>query len=242
MKAFAIVIFALILAASCKNPKQQNGDQAGEDIPTSDWIVLFDGSNTNNFRGFHEDHFPDSGWHVQDNELINDGSGPNLITKEQYADFILEWEWRLMDKGGNSGVKYFVKENPDKEGTYALGIEYQMLDDVSHPLILEGKIKPDDYHTTGAVYELFPPTGNKKLKPLGQFNTSKIVSDGKHVEHWLNGEKVAEYERGGQAFLENKAQSKFKDRPEFGLHKEGHIVLQNHNTPVGFRNIRIKIL
>jgi len=103
-------------------------------------------------------------------------------------------------------------------------------------------MKPNDYHTAGALYEFFPPSAEKKLNTLGQFNTSKLLVNGDHVEHWLNGIKVVDYERGGEDFQTMKAKSKFRDRPEFGLHKEGHILLQDHSSRVGFRNIRIKIL
>ncbi len=200
-----------------------------------EWVDLFNGTGTDHWRGFHMDHFPDSGWYVENSELRNDGSGAGgIITKDQYSDFVLEWEWRFFDEGGNSGVKYFVKERPDREGKYAYGLEYQMLDDSGHTL--------DDYHTAGALYEFFPPSADKKLFGPEQFNTSKLVSDGNHVEHWLNGLKVVEYERGGEEFLAMKAKSKFHDRPEYGLHKEGYILLQDHSSKVGFRNIRIKIL
>ena len=189
------------------------------------------------------DDFPETGWNIEDGELRNDGSGAGgLITKEQYANFILEWEWRFFDAGGNSGVKYFVKERPDREGKYAHGLEYQMLDDYGHAWMQEGKMKSNDYHTAGALYEFFPPSAEKNLQPLGEFNTSKLVVDGDHVEHWLNGLKVVEYERGGEEFVAMKAKSKFSDRPEYGLQKEGHIILQSHSSKVGFRNIRIKVL
>jgi hypothetical protein len=229
----------LLLICSCQNSPKSNlsGDKDTE------WIALFDGTGTDHWRGFHMDHFPDSGWFVENGELRNDGSGAGgLITKNQYANFILEWEWRFFDEGGNSGVKYFVKERPDREGKYAFGLEYQMLDDESYTSSQEGSMKPNDYHTSGALYELFPPSADKILKPLGEFNTSKLVVEGNHVEHWLNGKKVLEYERGGEEFLAARAKSKFRDRPDFGLHKEGYILLQDHNTRVGFRIIRIKVL
>jgi len=189
------------------------------------------------------EYIPDSGWYVQDNILLNDGSGKGgLVTKDQYSNFILEWEWCIYDEGGNSGIKYFVKERSDKQDKYAFGLEYQLLDDMNHEWMKEGKMTVNDYHTTGALYEFFAPSKDKKLMPLGQFNTSKLVVEGKHVEHWLNGDKVLEYERGGEKFLEMKAKSKFKDLPEFGLHKEGYILLQDHQSRAGFRNIRIKII
>ena len=224
-------LILLLLISGCQFSSKT--DTSGEE--DNEWTELFNGSNTEHWRGFHMDDFPESGWNIEEGELRNDGSGAGgLITREQYANFILEWEWRLFDEGGNSGVKYFVKERSDREGKYAFGLEYQMLDDGGHAL--------DDYHTAGALYEFFPPVAEKQLLGVGQFNTSKLVVDGNHVEHWLNGLKVVEYERGGEEFLAMKAKSKFSDRPEYGLHKEGHILLQDHSSRVGFRNIRIKIL
>ncbi len=238
-KFYVLAMASMLLLGSCqyskKPPEAENRD--------NEWIELFNGSGTEHWRGFHMDHFPDSGWYVQNNELRNDGSGAGgIITREQYANFILEWEWRLFDAGGNSGVKYFVKERPERDGKYAYGLEYQMLDDAAHAWIQEGRMKPNDYHTAGALYEFFPPSPEKQLSPLGEFNSSKLVVDGDHVEHWLNGLKVVEFERGGEEFLAARAESKFRDRPEYGLHKEGHILLQDHSSRVGFRNIRIKIL
>jgi hypothetical protein len=230
-KIYTISLGLLMLVCSCQNASKS---KVSED-ENHEWIDLFNDTSTDHWRGFHMDHFPDSGWYVENSELRNDGSGAGgLISKEQYANFVLEWEWRFFDEGGNSGVKYFVKERPDREGKYAYGLEYQMLDDSGHTL--------DDYHTAGALYEFFPPSAEKKLYGPGQFNTSKLVVDGNHVEHWLNGLKVVEYERGGEEFLAMKAKSKFRDRPEYGLHKEGHILLQDHSSEVGFKNIRIKIL
>jgi hypothetical protein len=238
-KVNALSLAILLLICSCQNTSKPR-PSADEN---NEWIELFNGEDTDHWRGFHMDHFPDSGWMVVEGELRNDGSGVGgLITKEQFDHFILEWEWRLLDEGGNSGVKYFVKERPDREGKYAFGLEYQMLDDDGHAWMQEGKMKPNDYHSAGALYEFFPPSAEKKLHALGQFNTSRVVVDGDSVEHWLNGIKVVEYERGGEQFLAARAKSKFRDRPEFGLHEEGHILLQDHQSRVGFRNIRIKIL
>jgi hypothetical protein len=238
-KFFPLLLTLLILICSCQPSSQsKTADQA-----KSEWIDLFDGSGTDHWRGFHMDHFPDSGWVVAEGELRNDGTGQGgLISKDQYASFILEWDWRFFDAGGNSGIKYFVKERPDREGKYAFGLEYQMLDDDGHAWMQEGRMKPNDYHTAGALYEFFPPSADKKLNPYGEFNSSKLVVKGSHVEHWLNDIKVLEYERGGAEFLAAKAESKFRDRPEYGLHKEGHILLQDHSSRVAFRNIRIRVL
>jgi hypothetical protein len=238
MKHCKFLILLLLLSGCQYSSKTETSTD--ED---NEWIELFSGSNTDHWRGFHMDAFPETGWDIEASELRNDGSGAGgLITRDQFANFILEWEWRLFDEGGNSGVKYFVKERPDREGKYAFGLEYQMLDDDGHTWMKEGNMKPNDYHTAGALYEFFPPSADKKMNPLGAFNTSRLVVDGDHVEHWLNGKKVVEYERGGLEFLAMKAKSKFRDRPEYGLHREGHILLQDHSSRVGFRNIRIKIL
>lgn len=237
MKEISIALLILASCYSCQQPKKTESEVAAE----NKWVVLFDGSDTDAWRAFHKEHFPDSGWYIKDGELLNDGSGRGgLISRDQFSTFILEWEWRLFDEGGNSGLKYFVKEESDKQVKYAYGLEYQMLDDERHAWMIEGKMKPNDYHTSGALYEFFAPSPGKKLQPLGQFNKSKIVVDGDHVEHWLNGVKVVEYERGGSKFMEMKAHSKFKDLPQYGLHQEGHILLQDHQSRVGFKNIRIK--
>ena len=238
MRQLFLFLFLIVLLLNCKSSGPGDNSSTNDD-----WIILFDGSDFSQWRGFHMDYFPDSGWYIENKVLHNDGSGAGgLITKDQYSSFILEWEWCLYDEGGNSGIKYFVKERPDKKGKYAFGLEYQMLDDKNHIWMKEGKMAINDYHTTGALYELFAPSEKKKLKPLGKFNTSKIVVKGNDVEHWLNGIKILEYERGGEKFLEMKAKSKFKDKPDFGQHKEGYILLQDHQSRVGFRNIRIKTI
>lgn len=166
------------------------------------------------------------------------GGGGSLVSKEEYGNFDLVWDWNMTDAGGNSGVKYFVKE----DGKDALGIEYQMLDDAAHPWMKEGKMQPNDYHTNGAVYELYPPSIYKKSKPVGEWNTSRVTSYGKHVVHWLNGEKVADYVRGSTDFTDRVAKSKFKGTPGFGLHEQGLILLQDHGSVVWFRNIKIRKL
>ena len=240
-KSIYISVLLLVLFA-CKESRNSNTvEQSSEE--RNGWVYLFDGSSTEGWRAEHMESFPDSGWYISKNELVNDGSSKgNLLSKKQYGNFILEWEWRLFDEGGNSGVKYFVKETFGESSDNVLGLEYQMLDDERHEWMLAGKMKPNDFHTTGALYEFYPPSADKKMLPLGEFNKSKIVSDGDHVEHWLNGAKVVEYERGGKDFLAMKALSKFKNHPEFGLHDEGFIMLQDHSSRVGFKSIKIKVL
>jgi len=207
-----LLVSALITVFISCNPSKQKVASTSSTLTEThenEWITLFDGSSTDQWRGVDMEIFPDSGWYIKNKELLNDGSGKgNLITREQYSIFILEWEWRLMDEGGNSGVKYIVKEIEDDDGKYALGLEYQMLDDAGHEWMKNGKMKPNDYHTTGALYEFYEPAENKIIKPVDEFNKSIIKVSGSHVEHWLNGEKIVEYERGGDDFLIKKSKTK----------------------------------
>ena len=201
------------------------------------WKLLFDGKSPDQWRAVHKDKFPSSGWKVENGEMIS-GKGGDIVTKAQYENFEFTWEWKMDDIGGNSGVKYLVKE---KQNT-ALGIEYQILDDENHEWMKEGKMKPGDYHTMGAVYELYPVEVDKKVNPVGEWNQGKIVIRGSHVEHWLNGIKLVEYERDSEDFKARVAKSKFKEVDGFGLHSEGHLLLQDHGSVVHFRNLKIRPL
>jgi hypothetical protein len=146
----------------------------------------------------------------------------------------------MKSKGGNSGVKYFVQEGIGTNKGYGYGLEYQLLDDKNHAWMLEGKMKPNDYHTLGSLYEIYPASPDKHSNPLGLWNESMIVSDGSHVEHWLNGQKILEYERGGADFNAKIATSKFKDIPGYGVLPTGHILLQDHGSIIHYRNLKIK--
>ena len=213
-----------------------------------EWKLLFDGKTTTGWRGINQEDFPSHGWEVKDGMLIvkaNDGkesgNGGDIITTEQYSEFILGWEWKMLTKGGNSGVKYFVKEGLSDNNKYGAGLEYQILDDENFSWMLEGKMQPGDYRTLASLYEIYPAT-NKSPKPLGEWNHSRIVVQGNQVEHWLNGIKVLEYERGSDDFREKVAESKFKEFEDFGEAPEGHILIQDHGSEMAFRNIKIKEL
>jgi len=201
------------------------------------WALLFDGVSAEHWRGVNKQIFPEKGWKIENGEMVS-GNGGSIITQKEYGSFEFVWQWKMMDKGGNSGVKYLVKEV--EKG--ALGIEFQILDDENHPWMKEGKMKPGDYHTMGSVYELYAITVEKKVNPLGEWNTGKIIVRDNQVEHWLNGVKLIEYDRGGEDFKERVAKSKFKDAKGFGLHKTGHIMLQDHGSIVHFRALKIREL
>ena len=160
---------------------------------------MFDGKSTENWRGINQNTFPAKGWRVENGDLIacveggaESGNGGDIITKKQFGNFILRWDWRMETVGGNSGVKYFVQEGVGSNKGYGFGLEYQLLDDKNHAWMLEGKMKPNDYHTIGALYELYTASPDKRPSPLGLWNESMIVSNGSHAEQWLNGQKILE--------------------------------------------------
>jgi len=237
MKASSAVLL-LFLMLGCAVQKQPAAfNSLSKKEVSQGWQLLFDGKNPSLWRSANKADFPTTGWSIKEGCMVSGGGG-NLESREEYGNFDLVWDWKMMDAGGNSGVKYFVKEmNND-----ALGIEYQILDDVGHPWMKDGRMLPNDFHTVGAVYELYPPSPKKIIKPVGEWNTSRIFSAGNHVEHWLNGVKVAEYERGSADFKARIAKSKFREIPGFGLHEKGVLLLQDHGSIVWFRNLKIKKL
>lgn len=211
------------------------------------WVMLFNGKDATGWKGAFLDHFPDKGWDIHDGMIEvqpSDGgestNGGDIVTNEVYGDFELLVDFRLTE-GANSGIKYFVDpaqpvpENPRS----ALGLEFQVLDDANHP---DAKLGHAGNRTIGSLYDLIAAPNNKFVEPIGEWNHARIVSKGTHVEHWLNGRKMLEYERGSQAFKDLIATSKYKDLPGFGLVKEGRILLQDHGNRVAFKNIYLRKL
>ena len=226
---FTGCILATLFSSGCVSINGQSAaTKAGK------WEVLFDGSSTDHWRGFKQLGFPDKSWKVENGALktIPGESGADLVTKEQYDNFELELEWRI-SPGGNSGIMYHVTEN--FEEPWHTGPEMQVLDDDKHA---DGK---DPKTSAGSLYALIAPT-NKKLKPVGEWNQVRLIVRGNHVEHWLNGAKVVEYELGSESLKTLIAQSKFKDTPRFAKEPKGHIDLQHHHDEVWYRNIKIRRL
>jgi Domain of Unknown Function (DUF1080) len=203
------------------------------------WRLLFDGTSTNGWRGFKKSAFPSTGWvvkngwlkHVKATGKDSQGGG-DIISIGTFSDFDLSFEWKI-SAGGNSGVKYLVTE--DRDGPIAH--EYQVIDDAKHPDALIGP-----HRATAALYDVIPAPAKKTLKPAGEINSGRVVVDGNHVEHWLNGSKLIEYELGSDALKAAKAKSKFKDVPGWEDKLKGHILLQDHGDEVYFRNIKIREL
>ncbi|MBT3382666.1 MAG: DUF1080 domain-containing protein [Prolixibacteraceae bacterium] len=207
------------------------------------WQILFNGSDFDGWRGVNHKTFPEKGWAIKNKTITNTGEkGGSIITTVKFGNFELVWEWRMVTPGANSGLKYFVVEREGDTGGYGYGIEYQMLDDSNHEWMKSGQMKSNDFHTLGSAYELYEASPDKKPKKLGKWNSSKIVCNNGKVEHWLNGKKILEYDRFNEDFKEKVAASKFKNIENYGLHKKGHILLQDHASEVYFKNIKIRKL
>ncbi|MGV3589838.1 MAG: 3-keto-disaccharide hydrolase [Adhaeribacter sp.] len=222
------------------NAKSENQNQLTTAEKSAGWKLLFDGKTAAGWRGVGKDAFPSGGWKIENGELIilktNSGDarkGGDIVTTEQFSDFELTLEAKLTP-GANSGLKYFVIE---QKGS-ALGLEFQILDDDRHP---DAKMGKNGNRTIGSLYDLIPAQ-NKQAKPIGAWNQIRLVAKNKHVEHWLNGTKVVEYERGSPEFRQLVAESKYKKYENFGEAAQGPILLQDHSDEVHFRNIKIRTL
>jgi hypothetical protein len=247
--AAALVGFGSVLAAS-QSPPPNTLTPAEK---TAGWILLFDGQTLDGWQAYNPARDMTKGWSVEDGALkIADGdgrpnnSGGDIVTTAQFDDFDFRFEWRV-SAGGNSGVKYFVRERlgapgapmwDGDDGRSAIGHEYQVIDDTAHP---DAAVGPD--RQTGAFYSVVAPDpAVKRLRAVGEFNESRIIVRDNRVEHWLNGAKIVDYELGAPAVLEAIAHSKFRPVPGFGTKLRTRILLQDHGDAVWFRNLRIREL
>lgn len=233
MKNISLLIIASILIISCARQKQDN--MLTQKEKAEGWELLFDGKTTNGWRNYGTTSM--SGWKVIDGVLHNSGTGSDhggdIISENEYDNFELYIEWKATLKS-NSGIFYHVNENA-ADAIYKTAPEYQLLDDINWPT----KLKPSQY--SGANYAMNTPI-NAKVKPLDEFNTTRIIVEGPHVEHWLNGVKVVEYELWSDNWKKNKENSKWKDHAQYGMFKKGNIGLQDHGGLTMFRNIKIRRL
>jgi hypothetical protein len=210
---------------------------------TEGWELLFDGTAMSKWKNAGSDSFPSKGWTVQDGVLSVDEnggrqSGGDIITKEQFDDFEFMVDFKLTE-GANSGIKYSVHIfNPPIPGLGAvLGSEYQVLDNEKHP---DAKAGRNGNRKLGSLYDILPSSTGNALRPIGEWNTGRIVSKGNRVEHWLNGTKVLEYDKTSDTYKEAFAQSKFKEVKGYGESAKGHILLQDHGNKVFFKNLKIR--
>jgi hypothetical protein len=263
IKAHAVIIVclaAMILALTfCSREKESSSLGAQSPLPrlnflteeekAEGWVLLFDGQSFNGWRGIGQPDIPRGHWVIEEGTIKKvpggevprqaDGQpvqGGDLMTEATFEDFELSLEWKI-SPGGNSGVKYNVSEeisraNPPPQA--AIGFEYQILDDRTHPDAANGPTR-----TAAALYDLIAPEG-KVLRPVGEFNEARVVFRGRHGEHWLNGVKVLEFDLDTPQFAALVAASKFRDIPGFAEKRSGHLVLQDHGDAVWFRNIKIR--
>jgi hypothetical protein len=209
---------------------------AHEAVPQDGWTNLFDGASLKGWRAYRQPDATKTRWKVEDGMLTVDPGDTkdtrgarDIITTGTYDNFELAFEWKV-SPGGNSGVKYFILEDRDS----AIGHEYQVIDDLKHP---DAKIGA--HRQTAAFYDVLPAT-NRQLKPAGEFNQSRVIVNGRNVEHYLNGTRVLQYELSSPALQAAIEKSKFKGIERFGKPQKGHILLQDHGDRVWYRSIRIK--
>jgi hypothetical protein len=229
----AVMVFAP-LAAQGPDAKPKTAD--GTKAANGAWTPLFDGKSLAGWRGYKKPDASETRWKVDTGMLTlpaNDGKDTrgarDIISTGTYDNFDLRWEWKAAP-GANSGLKYFVLEDQPS----AIGHEYQLIDDERHA---DAKIGP--HRQTAALYDVFP-AADRPIKPAGEWNVSEVRAHGNHVEHWLNGKKVLEYELGSPKLKEAIAKSKFKDIARFGTPQKGHLLLQDHGDQIWFRKVEIR--
>ena len=258
MKNFLLIALSLSIIFGCTNKNEEKSESKevvlvyntlSESEIAEGWELLFDGKTFDGWRGIGLESIPDGHWKIEDNCIRKIGGdevptqadgqpvkGGDLITAKTFDNFEFTFEWKI-SKAGNSGVKYnVIEEYSIKNGsTGALGYEYQVLDDDEH----KDNLNPT--HRAGSLYDMIEATG-KTLKPVGEFNTSKIVFNKNHGEHWLNGLKVVEYDIDSPEFQAFFEKSKYHKHDDFTEHKIARIVLQDHRDDCWYRNLKIRKL
>lgn len=230
------VIIAGLFFTGCKQEENKLTDQEAAD----GWVLLFNGKSLEGWRDFKGDTVITAPWKAEKGTMTSLGSGSDstgyIVTKKQYENFILDFDWKI-SKGGNSGLLYHVVERPELKVPYVTGPEYQLLDDMGFPgPIEEWQQAASDY----AMYVCDP--AKKILNKAGAWNTSKIVFDNGHVEHWLNGQKVIEFEAWTDDWFARKGSGKWDNAPEYGLARSGVIAVQDHGSRIWFKNMKIREL
>ena len=208
---------------------EQGGISAAE--KADGFKPLFDGVSLQGWRGYKTE-VPPPGWKAANGELVRDGAGGDLMTVDQFADFELRLDWKV-SKNGNSGIMFRVRTGDDYP--YLSGPEFQVLDNSGHK---DGK---SPLTSAGSNYAVHPPVKDV-TKPIGEWNDIRLIVRGTHVEHWMNGTKLLEYEFDSPDWNQRVQASKFAKMPMYGREKRGHIALQDHGDLVSYRNIRIKAL
>lgn len=263
MKHLISLLAIGILVFSCKSDKktEQPTDEVKAETKTDEWIYLFDGSSLDGWRAYNGDNLP-PGWVIKDSVLTFDtklgleqdykGGKDIIYGAQEFDNFELYLEWKL-PPGGNSGIFYHVKEG--HKSIPQIAPEYQLIDDLGyakiHDLTTYNKSlgydeKPEELkplQKTGSDYAMHPADQSQKvLNPIGEWNSSKIVFTPEKVEHWLNGKKLLSFVPWDEAWYKKKNSDKWKNSKDYGKYKTGYIGLQDHSSPIWFRNIKIKKL
>ena len=227
MKQLSYFLVAIALAGVMTTPVLAEKESAKLE---NGFVALFDGKSTNQWMNARSGKFPEKGWMIEAGCLKHTakGGGGDIITRSTYEQFDFRFEWKVA-KGANSGVKYFIIRERG-----SLGHEYQVIDDACYP--------DGGKHSTASFYDVLAPAKDKPLKPVGEFNTSRILVKGQTVKHFLNGKVVLTYELGSDEVKAAVAKSKFRKLEKFGVRLAGHILLQDHGDEVWYRNIRIRDL
>jgi hypothetical protein len=242
-----VVILLIIGVAACNNSNdtQTTNDSAmndkkdNKDVTEKKPISLFDGKSFIGWHSFNGGKEIKS-WTIEDGAMVclgtaKDAHGGDIVSDNDYENFELTWDWKVT-KGANSGVMYHVVEDTLYKAPYETGPEYQIIDDIGFPQKLE------EWQKAGADYAMNLTNDKKQLKPVGEWNSSKIVFNKGHVEHWLNGEKIVEFQAWNDEWNKKKKEGKWKDYPDYGSAKKGRIALQDHGNKVYYKNIMIQVL
>jgi len=246
MKNFHIYVTLLLtcaLFAACSPTVEEEKEQASnqvEETPESEWIVLFDGTSTEGWRGFNIDSMP-SNWIIEEGALKSLGAGGDLggdivYGAKEFANFELELEWKISE-GGNSGIFYHVVEGEKYKAAYETAPEYQLIDNLNFPQPLE------EWQQVGADYAMYPANyGESTVKPAGEWNTSRIRYTTEKAVYWLNGEKMLEFVPYSEEWTERRNSGKWDAYPDYAIAKTGLIGIQDHGSFIWFKNIRVKEL
>ena len=248
ISAFAAVLIMLVSAGNSVIGQSNNQENKEKDNTLTQqelkdgWKLLFDGKTSAGWMNAKTKKFPQSGWNIKDGLLIFDpstiapeGGGGDIVSVDKFRNFELIVDFKYKT-GGNSGIKYFVDTEKNNGTLASIGCEYQILDDKNHP---DAKLGISGNRTLAGLYDLITPKPKIDKGP-DQWNRAKIIVNGNHIEHWLNGQLTVSYERNNEAWKALVATSKFKDSPGFGEAAEGRLLLQAHGDLVSFKNIKIR--
>jgi hypothetical protein len=239
MKTLALLLSVgiLVTVSSCNKNNQLTREEKKEG-----WILMFDGESTEGWKNFNQDTI--TGWIVEDGCLVGLGLGGDIggdiVSTEEYGNFILKWEWKL-GPHGNSGVMYHVTEGADYDAAYETGPEYQLIEDDDFREANGEPYELEEWQKTGADYAMYIPPEDKELH-TGDWNSSMIMFTEEKAEYWLNGKKTVEFVPWSDDWYERRNNGKWDAYPDYGLAGKGKIALQDHGSKIWFRNLKIKPL